>query len=106
MTPVKVKFSRKPVDLDEVLSVERNPEHFDTHTCEIIESIEFTEKQYDTFTKSFMRNHDWLNGKGGYKELENGFIRQVIEVSAPNRQTLFIDPSGYSYARYVGLAQS
>ncbi|MDP1525267.1 MAG: hypothetical protein Q8M20_05620, partial [Rhodocyclaceae bacterium] len=29
--------------------------------------------------------------------------RQVVEVSAPGRTTLYVDPSGGSYGRYVGV---
>ena len=29
----------------------------------------------------------------------------MVEVSAPGRRTLFVDPSGGSYGRYVGIAE-
>ena len=29
----------------------------------------------------------------------------MVSVSAPNRRTLFVDPSGGSYGRYVGIAE-
>ena len=40
---------------------------------------------------------DWLAGKGGY--VDQG--RLCVEVHAPGRPYLFIDPSGGDYPRYV-----
>ncbi|GHU15393.1 hypothetical protein AGMMS50225_28610 [Betaproteobacteria bacterium] len=47
-----------------------------------------------------LADRDWLAGRGGYLK-DDG--RSVVEVSAPNRTTLFVDPSGSNYGRYVGI---
>ena len=31
--------------------------------------------------------------------------RHVVEVKAENRKTLYVDPSGSAYGRYVGIAE-
>lgn len=61
---------------------------------------EMTAAEYDGFTASLLEDRDWLAGKGG---LRNGKA-VVIEITAPNRKTLYIDASGFDYARYVGIA--
>ena len=44
------------------------------------------------------KSRDWLSGKGGYV----GEARLCVEVHAPGRPYLYVDPSGSDYARYVG----
>jgi len=33
-------------------------------------------------------------------------VRQVVAITAPERETLYANPEGYSYARYIGTAIS
>jgi hypothetical protein len=42
-------------------------------------------------------SRDWLAGKGGFV----GEGRLCIEIHAPGRPYLYVDPSGSDYARYV-----
>ena len=95
----RARFARKPCDLDEVLH--------NTDPSAALEPIDIawrkalTEAEYDAFANTLLEDRDWLAGLGG---LANG-CRRVVAVSAPNRRTLFVDPSGGSYGRYVGVAQ-
>jgi hypothetical protein len=41
-----------------------------------------------------------LNGRGGWDK--NG-VRRAIALKCPGRITLYVDPSGYDYGRYVGV---
>nr|CUV31814.1 conserved protein of unknown function [Ralstonia solanacearum] len=45
-------------------------------------------------------SRDWLRGKGGGR-LGSYFC---IEVTAPGRLTLYVNPEGSDYARYVARA--
>lgn len=97
-TTIPARFTRKPCSLDEVLH--------NTDPSALPESIviefrkELTAAEYDTFANTLLEDRDWLTGRGGHA---NG-QRQVVEVNAPGRTTLFVDPSGGSYGRYVGVA--
>jgi hypothetical protein len=94
----RARFTRKPCSLDEVLH--------NTDPSAPPESIniefrkELTIREYDAFASTLLEDRDWLAGRGGHT---NG-QRQVVEVSAPGRTTLIVDPSGGSYGRYVGVA--
>ena len=97
-TTIRARFARKPCSLDEVLhNTDPSP------PPEII-AIEFrkelTTAEYDVFANTLLEDRDWLTGRGGHS---NG-KRSVVEVSAPGRTTLYVDPSGSSYGRYVGVA--
>ncbi len=95
---IKVRFARKPNDLADVLASLR---YGDLATYVDIESRQaMTEAEYDAFTGALLADRDWLAGRGGFLE---GGGRSVVEVTAPNRTTLYIDPSGSSYGRYVGI---
>ncbi len=95
---VSVRFARKPCDLNEVKASLRSSE-VRTYECEIEETAELSTEEYDAFTRLMYKNCHWLEGRGGFKK----DVRQVVAVSAPERETLYVDPSGYSYARYVGI---
>ena len=83
-------FSRKPGSLAEVGGAER---------CKVfvIETREMSSTEFDIFANHLLASRDWLSGKGGY--CEDG--RLCIEIKAPGRPTLYVDPSGSDYARYV-----
>ncbi len=99
ITKVNVRFARKPYDMQEVHATARdNLAH--VSECEVAETVELSATEYDAFTHSLLRDHAWLAGKGGYKNLR----RQTVAVNAPERETLYVDPSGSAYGRYVGLA--
>ena len=95
---ILVRFARKPVSLEEVKAVAED-RGITSYRVNVIETKQLTADEYDRFTDRFLRDHDWLYGKGGFK----GEICQAVEVTAPERETLYVDPSGYAYARYVGV---
>jgi len=97
-TTIRARFTRKPCSLDEVLH--NSDPSASTETITIEFRKELTTAEYDTFANTLLDDRDWLTGRGGHA---NG-LRQVVEVSAPGRTTLYVDPSGGSYGRYVGVA--
>lgn len=60
---------------------------------------EMTTAEYDGFTRSMQLSRSWLLGNGGLRDGKT----LVIEVTAPERKTLYINPEGSNYARYVGI---
>lgn len=93
-----VRFARKPYRFDEVEAAARDTDDPGSRVI-IAETKELSAPEYDVFTNSMLKDREWLSGKGGY--LNNK--RQAIEITAPDRQTLYVDPSGSSYGRYVGM---
>ena len=87
---VRLPFARKPADLSEV-GGEGNYKVFVTETREM------TPTEFDGFASQLLKSRDWLSGKGGY--LADG--RLCVEVRATGRPTLYVDPSGGDYGRYV-----
>ncbi len=87
---VRLPFARKPADLSEV-GGEGNYKVFVTETREMIPA------EFDIFANQLLKSRDWLNGKGGY--LADG--RLCVEIRATGRPTLYVDPSGGDYGRYV-----
>ncbi len=96
---VTVRFARKPSSLQEMMAEIDSPT-CEVATCEIAETVTLTTEEYDRFTSLIYKNWPWLEGKGG--DL-NG-VRQVIAIAALGRDTLYANPEGYSYARYIGMA--
>jgi hypothetical protein len=91
-------FVRKPSSLESI-DLEALNDAGDMEYAHVAETQEMTTEEYDEFAGDFFKSRPWLAGKGGSKK----YLRQVIAVSAPDRETLYIDPSGHDYARYVGL---
>ena len=94
----RARFTRKPCSLDEVLHNTDPSAPPESITIELRK--ELTIGEYDAFASTLLEDRDWLAGCGGHT---NG-QRQVVEVSAPGRTTLYVDPSGSSYGRYGGVA--
>lgn len=99
-TPIRARFARKPYSLDEVLhnadpSAPLEPIEIELHK-------ELTEAEYDAFANTLLQDRDWLAGLGGH----TAGRRRVVAVSAPGRTTVFVDPSGSRYGRYVGVAET
>ena len=99
-TPIRARFARKPYSLDEVLhnadpSAPLEPIEIELHK-------ELTEAEYDAFANTLLQDRDWLAGLGGH----TAGRRRVVAVSAPGRTTVFVDPSGSRYGRYVGIAEA
>lgn len=96
---IHVRYTRKPVSLKEVQSIARDPQ-WHAEKTRVTETHTLTAEEYDAFTRGFLRDCAWLAGKGG----SQGDVRQAVAVIAPERTTLYVDPSGHAYARYVGMA--
>jgi len=96
---IRAHFARKPYNIDDVRaqieSRREVPEHI-----EIEARHELTTQAYDAFCHEPLKDREWLRGKGGWRD----GVRQVVEVTAPGRDTLYIDPSGSAYGRYIGMA--
>ena len=66
-------------------------------TVYVAETRVLTAGQFDDLANNFLASRDWLAGKGG--AIHNGFL--CIEVLAPGRPRLYINPDGMDYCRYV-----
>jgi hypothetical protein len=63
----------------------------------ITETRTMTPEEFDAFASNMLASRDWLAGKGGHA----GLGRLCVEIHAPGRPFLYVDPSGSSYGRYV-----
>lgn len=97
---VLVRYARKPESLHEIESVLRYREGT-AYKTEVIEIKEMTVAEYDSFVRRPLVSREWLAGKGGFRNSE---IRLAVAVTAPDRRTLYVDPSGSDYGRYIGMA--
>ena len=93
----KVKLARKPSDLSEVKNLDIDHPN---EEVKISETIELSEKDYNDFIKHPLRDYDYLKGKGGYDDDGN---RTAVAIRSKGKQTLVVDPSGSTYARYMGI---
>ncbi len=87
---VRLPFARKPVDLGEVGGNGQTRVY-------ISETKELTPAEFDTFARSLLVSRDWLRGKGG--GTGDGYL--CVEVTAPGRPYLYVNPEGSDYARYL-----
>ncbi len=98
MKTVKTYLVRKPSDIQEVLSMTaRYPEY--AELVKITETIKLSKEQYREICKYPLQYYDFLDGKGGYVE---GW-RTVVALTCNGKRTLYTDPSGSSYCRYLGI---
>jgi hypothetical protein len=87
---VRLPFARKPADLDEVGGQGQTKVY-------VTETKELTVDEFDAFARSLLVSREWLRGKGG--GTGDGYL--CVEVTAPGRPYLYVNPEGGDYARYV-----
>ena len=87
---IRLPFGRKPSDITDIAG---NGDYI----VYVTETREMEPEEFDGFAMNLYKSRDWLKGKGGYL----GEGRLCVQVHAPGRPYLFIDPSGGDYARYV-----
>lgn len=99
MKTVKIYMVRKPSDIDEVKELCRR---YNNQAEEVViaETINLPPVWYDAVCQNPLDDYIFLSGKGGYDD-ENH--RQVVALQCPGKPTLYVDPSGSSYCRYMGV---
>lgn len=96
---------------------------YSTNKVKITEIAELSKSDYRRFRQSLPTDFDFLAGKGGcdssadvpdvkhfwelnedqQKAWRDGSYRLCVAVQCEGEPTLYVDPQGYNYARYVGL---
>ena len=87
---IRLPFGRKPADITEIAATGE-------YVVYVTETRTMTPEEFDGFAANLLVSRDWLAGKGGYV----GQGRLCVEVHAPGRPYLYVDPSGGDYARYA-----
>lgn len=86
----RLAFGRKPVDIHDIAGSGDD-------TVYITETVQMSTEEFDAFAMHLYQRQHWLAGKGGHY----GQGRLCVEVCAPGRPYLYVDPSGGDYPRYV-----
>lgn len=65
--------------------------------------IELSDEQYNYFINNLLDDYKFLQGLGGWSVDDNGKFESYLGViiTCENKETLLVDPSGSSYARYL-----
>ena len=95
---LNITLIRKPQNMKEVERDMRKG-YGERVKAVVDKSYKLSENEYDKFVYNFMVHTTYLNGQGGVDP--DGTVH-VIEITAPARKTIYVDPEGYDYARYVG----
>lgn len=114
----------KQVEWQDYVKQLASPSDYMQTTAFVEQKKELTPAAYDEFVLDFFKDYPWLAGKGGngsnykvpakygstsYYNLPEDIREKwkekaytlVTEVSAPGRNTIYVDPQGHNYARYV-----
>ena len=66
----------------------------------IEETINLPLVWYEALYQCPLDNYIFLSSKGGYDDLGQ---RKVVAIKSQGKPTLYVDPSGSSYCRYMGV---
>lgn len=99
MKTVKIYMIRKPSDIDEVMELCRRY-NAQAEEVTVAETVNLPPLWYDAVCRAPLDDYIFLSGKGGYDD-ENH--RQVVALQCPGKPTLYVDQSGSSYCRYMGV---
>ena len=106
MKTVKTYMVRKLSNIEEVLSVSTTIVRdcsFRVEEVMISETINLTRAQYKKICERPLDDYDFLKGKGGYDKVDDKEYRKVVELTCEGSLTLYTDPEGSSYCRYLGI---
>lgn len=95
---LNITLIRKPQNMKEVESGIRKG-YGDRVKAIVDKSYKLSANEYDKFVYNFMVHTTYLSGEGGVDP--DGTVH-VVEISAPGKKTIYVDPEGYDHARYVG----
>ena len=87
---ITLPFARKPVNLKELGGGS-------LETVLVTETRTMEPREFDLFAASLLSSRPWLKGKGG--TTQEGAL--CVEVCAPGRPYLYINPEGSDFGRYV-----
>ncbi len=99
MKTVKVYMVRKPSDFEEVRTLCKKYT-YEAEYVIIEETIHLPLVWYESVCHRPLDNYIFLSGKGGYNDAGH---RKVVAIKCLGKPTLYVDPSGSSYCRYMGL---
>ena len=99
MKTVKIYMVRKPSDIDEIKELCQRYNN-QAEEVTVAETVNLPPLWYDAVCRAPLDDYIFLSGKGGYDD-ENH--RQVVALQCPDKPTLYVDPSGSSYCRYMGI---
>jgi hypothetical protein len=90
-------FASKYNNIKEVISALIN-ERYEYYVID--HSITMERALFDSLLSDFFQPFEYFKNKGGYSEEGRHVIKVTDQESGLQ---LFVDPSGYNYARYVGI---
>lgn len=99
MEKVKVYMVRKPSDFEEVKTLCKKYAH-EAEEVLIEETVNLPQVWYEALCQRPLDNYIFLSSKGGYDDLGH---RKVVAIKCSGKPTLYVDPSGSSYCRYMGV---
>ena len=92
-----------------------------TEKIKITKVVTLSDDDYSTFSETLLTDREWLAGEGGcgstaypnedysdltekqQQEWQNESYLLCVAVQCSGRPTIYVDPQGYDYARYIGL---
>ena len=99
METVKVYMVRKPSDFEEVKTLCKKYAH-EAEEVLIEETVNLPQVWYEALCHRPLDNYIFFSSKGGYDDLSH---RKVVAIKCSGKPTLYVDPSGSSYCRYIGV---
>lgn len=68
----------------------------------ITDIVKLSEAEYNYFCFNMLNDYDFLTGKGGWEQDEEGNLLHyyAVAIVCEGKETLIVDPSGSSYAKY------
>lgn len=93
-----ITLVRKPLNMKEVDAAIRKG-YGERVQAVVDKKYNLSKSEYEAFVHNFFRHTTYLSGEGGQNS--DGTV-SVIEITAPGMKTIYVDPEGFDYARYVG----
>ena len=100
---LRAVFHRKPSSVAEMRAAEENGLVTNKSSYIVVNTKEMNSKEFEEFSNNLLKDYNWLEELYTTEEVDSGVFRCIEVINIDNNESILVDPSGYTYARYAAL---
>lgn len=99
----KAVFHRKPSSVAEMKAAEENGLVTNKSSYTIVNTKELNSSEFEEFSNNLLKDYSWLEELYTTEGIDSSVFRCIEVINVDNNESILVDPSGYTYARYAAL---
>jgi hypothetical protein len=96
-------FHRKPSSVAEMKAAEENGLVTNKSSYVVVNTKELNSSEFEEFSNNLLKDYNWLEELYITEGIDSSVFRCIEVINVDNNESILVDPSGYTYARYAAL---